>query len=322
MRAILALATILVLLGVSAAGALYGLMAYAKKDGPLQTEKLVLIESGTGVRAMATQLKNEGVIGEPYAFMAVVKLSGSGQSLKAGEYLFPAHISLNAAIDKIEKGDVYIRKVTVAEGLTSHDVAAIINAADAMTGQVAAPPEGSVMPDTYTYSRNDDRAKMLARMQTAMTNALDALWEKRAPNLPFTTKEQALALASVVEKETGIGAERARIAGVFVNRLRAGMRLQSDPTVIYAITKGQSKIERVLYAHLETDSPYNTYKYAGIPPGPICNPGVAAIEAVLNPETNDYLYFVADGTGGHVFARTMQEHEANVAKWRAVQKNR
>jgi UPF0755 protein len=271
---------------------------------------------------MAQQLGREGVISQPYAFMLFVKVTGVSSSLKAGEYQFDARVSLAQTVQKIADGDVYVRKVTIPEGLSAFDVAALINEAPEMRGVVEAPPEGSILPETYVYQGQDDRAEMLARMQTAMTRTIDELWAKRAANLPFDTKAQALALASVVEKETGIGAERARIAGVFVNRLRIGMRLQSDPTVIYAITKGASKIERVLYAHLETDSPYNTYKYAGIPPGPICNPGRAAIEAVLNPETNEFLYFVADGTGGHVFARSIDEHNANVAKWRAVQRAR
>lgn len=269
---------------------------------------------------MAFQLKREEITSQPYAFLAMVALFGVGGELKAGEYKFEANISLSDVIEKIVNGDVFVRKVTVPEGMSSFEVAALINAAAEMRGEAATPPEGSVLPETYVYQSQDDRAKMLAQMQAAMARTLDELWLKRAANLPFDTKEQALALASVVEKETGVGAERARIAGVFVNRLRLGMRLQSDPTVIYAITKGTSKIERVLYAHLETDSPYNTYRYAGIPAGPICNPGKAAIEAVLNPETHDFLYFVADGTGGHVFARGLDEHNANVAKWRAVQR--
>lgn len=320
MRIVFALATILVLLGAGLAGSSVYFSKYANGAGPLPAEKIVLIQSGTGVRAMAAQLAQESVIAQPYAFLLFVKLAGVAQDLKAGEYKFDAAVPLAKVVEKIAKGDVYIRKVTIPEGLTSYEAAALVNAAEGMRGEIAVPPEGSILPNTYVYQGQDERTKMLAQMQDAMTQTIDELWEKRAANLPFTTKEQALALASVVEKETGIGAERARIAGVFVNRLRIGMRLQSDPTVIYAVTKGKEKLERVLYAHLEIDSPYNTYKYAGIPPAPICNPGRAAIEAVLNPEVNDFLYFVADGTGGHVFARSMDEHNANVAKWRAVQR--
>ncbi len=320
MRFILTLATILVLLGVGGAAAIHQFTQYIEAPGPLAVEKIVFIAPGTGVRAMAAQLQAENVIAQPYAFLALVKLSDKALKLQAGEYQFSARISLSRVVSKIGSGDVFARKVTVAEGLTSFDVINILNGADSMQGQVAIPPEGSVLPNTYAYIREDDRAKILTQMQKAMTETLAELWQKRAAGLPFTTKEEALALASVVEKETGIGAERARIAGVFINRLKIGMRLQSDPTVIYAITKGQGKIERVLYEHLEKDSPFNTYKYAGIPPSPICNPGAAAIEATLNPESHDFLYFVADGTGGHVFAKTVQEHNANVVKWRAVQR--
>lgn len=320
MRFLLTLAALVILLGAGVAAGLYQLSEYSHKAGPLPAEKIVFIAPGTGVRAMAAQLQAEGVVAQPYAFLALVKILGNTQKLQAGEYAFDAHVPLAEVLDKISKGDVFARKVTIAEGLSSFDVAAIINATDGLSGEVTPPPEGSVLPDTYAFIRNDDRGRIVRQMQAAMVKTLDALWERRAANLPFTTKEQALALASVVEKETGIASERARIAGVFVNRLRLGMRLQSDPTVIYAVTQGRSKLDRVLYQHLETDSPYNTYKYAGIPPAPICNPGRAAIEAVLNPEVNDYLYFVADGTGGHVFARSMAEHNANVVKWRAVQR--
>lgn len=322
MRFLFTLAALLAIIGVGVAGGLYALSLYAGKVGPLQAEKLVFIAPGTGVRAMAVQLEAEGVIAEPYAFMLLVKLSGAAQRLKAGEYVFNPQVSLNAVVSKIEAGDVYVRKVTIAEGLTSHDAAVIINAADMMTGVAIPPPDGSILPETYTYQRGTGRQTLVEQMQAAMTKTIDTLWEKRAANLPFKTKEEAIALASIVEKETGVMAERARIAGVFVNRLRLGMRLQSDPTVIYAITKGKAKIERVLYVHLDVDSPFNTYKYAGIPPAPICNPGRAAIEAVLNPEAHDFIYFVADGSGGHVFARTLDEHNANVAKWRAVQRSR
>jgi len=304
-----------------AAGGFFWFVNYARAPGPLAADKIVFIAPGSGVRVMAEQLKAEGVIAQPYAFMAVARIMDVGGKLKAGEYAVPAHISVTALVGKMAKGEVFARKITIPEGLNGIEIAAIINAADVMTGTIATPPpEGSVLPDTYAYIRNDDRNKILGHAQAAMAAMLDTLWAARAPNLPFTTKEQALALASVVEKETGIASERQRIAGVFVNRLRIGMKLQSDPTVIYAVTKGAYKLDRVLYEHLETDSPYNTYKYAGIPPSPICNPGRAAIAAVLNPEVNDYLYFVADGTGGHVFASTAKEHEANVAKWRVIQR--
>lgn len=321
MRALLVLAALVLLMGVAAFGGIKWFGNYLDAPGPLQQEKIVFIAPGTGVRAMAEQLKSESVITEPYAFLAAVKLWDIGTKMKAGEYELQPGITLRQVIGKLASGDVFRRDVTIPEGLWSSEIAALLNNTEAMTGTIASPPpEGSVLPETYAYIRNDDRNELLAQAQAAMTRTLDELWEKRAAGLPFATKEEALVLASIVEKETGIASERARIAGVFVNRLRKNMMLQSDPTVIYAVTRGASKLERVLYEHLETDSPYNTYKNTGLPPAPIANPGRAAIEATLNPETNDFLYFVADGTGGHVFARTIEEHTANVAKWRAVQR--
>lgn len=320
MRALFKLAALLIIAGGAAYFCLIQFSQYLDRQGPLPAEKIIFIAPGTGVRAMADQLQAEGVIAEPYAFLAAVKLWNVSGKLQAGEYQLPAQVSLRQVVGKLAKGEVYRRTVTIPEGLWSSEVAAILNSADSMTGSISAPAEGSVLPETYAYIRNDDRSKILAQAQRAMTKTLDELWEKRAPGLPINSKEEALILASIVEKETGIASERPRIAGVYINRLRKNMLLQSDPTVIYAVTKGAYKLDRVLYAHLETDSPYNTYKYTGLPPAPICNPGRDAIAAVLNPETNAFLYFVADGSGGHVFAQTMDEHEANVLKWRAIQK--
>jgi UPF0755 protein len=320
MKALFKFTALLILLGLAAYAGLFCFARYLDLPGPNPETKIVFIAPGTGVRAMAQQLKDENIIRQPYAFLAAVQLWNIKGKLQAGEYEMPMGVTLRGVIGKIANGDVYARAVTIPEGLWSSEIAAIINNVDSMTGNVAAPPEGSVLPETYAYIRNMDRNKLLADAQDAMAKTLDTLWQGREANLPFDSKEQALVLASIVEKETGIASERPRIAGVYINRLRKGMMLQSDPTVIYAVTKGTAKLERVLYQHLETDSPYNTYKYIGLPPGPICNPGRAAIEAVLHPEVNDYLYFVADGTGGHVFATTIADHTANVAKWRAVQR--
>lgn len=320
MRALLWIAALVIAASVSVYFGLTLFSKYLDQPGPLPAQKIVFVAPGTGVRVMADQLQAEGVVAQPYAFLAAVKLWNVTGKLQAGEYQMPAQISLRQVIGKLAKGDVYRRQVTIPEGLWASEVATILNNADSMTGSVPVPVEGSILPETYAYIRGDDRNKVLVQAQRAMTQTLDELWEKRAPGLPFTTKEEALTLASIVEKETRVPAERARVAGVYINRLRKNMRLQSDPTVIYAITKGGYKLDRVLYEHLEADSPYNTYKNTGLPPGPICSPGRAAIEATLNPETNEFLYFVADGTGGHIFAKTMDEHEANVIKWRAIQK--
>lgn len=321
MRFFVTLCVLLLVIGGAAGAGLKYFARYVDQPGPLMEQKIVFIAPGTGTRAMAEQLQREHVIEESYAFLAGVKLWGYAGKLQAGEYDMIPGISLRNVVGKIAQGDVYARNVTIPEGLTSVDIMKIINAADAMSGTIAAPPaEGSVMPETYAYIRNDDRNKLLSEAQRSMSDTVQDLWEKRTGGLPFTTSDEALVLASIVEKETRIPAERAKVAGVYINRLRKGMLLQSDPTVIYAVTKGNGKLDRVLYEHLAIDSPYNTYKYPGLPPTPICSPGRAAIEAVMQPEASDYLYFVADGQGGHIFAKDMAEHEANVAKYRAVQR--
>lgn len=292
--------------------------------GPLSEAKYVLIERGQGVSAIAKTLEQENVISNDLLFKAAARLSQ--KSLKAGEYEFSAHVSMTAVMKKLSDGDVFDRKITIPEGLTSHQIVKILNKQEELSGEIKSiPAEGSLLPDTYHFIKGEPRDKKIQEMKAAMTKTIDELWEGRAQDLSIKTKEEAIILASIVEKETGVGEERARIAGVFVNRLNKGIALQTDPTVIYAITKGNMKDDgkgplgrRLLRKDLKIDSPYNTYKNAGLPPGPICNPGRAAIAATLNPEKNDYIFFVADGTGGHVFAKTLAEHNANVAKWRKV----
>ncbi|HEY8963599.1 MAG TPA: endolytic transglycosylase MltG, partial [Alphaproteobacteria bacterium] len=319
MRFLLTLVVVLLLGAVAAGVGLKFVQAQITAPGPLAQNTVVFIAPGTGVRAMGTQLQSAGVITQDKLFLGVVALRGIQGRLQAGEYEFPAQIPLAGVIEKMVSGDVLRRMVTIPEGLSSFEAAAIINAAPEMEGTIEPPAEGSILPETYSYIRGDARAKILRQMQAAMTKTLDTLWANRSVDLPIKSKEEALTLASIVEKETRIAAERPRVAGVYINRLNKGMLLQSDPTVIYAITKGASKIDRVLYAHLEIDSPYNTYKNIGLPPGPIANPGAASIAAVLKPEKNDFLYFVADGTGAHIFATNATDHEANVVKWRGVQ---
>lgn len=318
--------TLLVLL--AAGGFFYGYSAWSG-PGPLTETKTVLIARGAGVNSIAETLQREGVIDSAQVFKIAARITGEQGRLKAGEYEFPAAIPMREAMAKIVAGDVILRRITIPEGWTSWQIVQALNAAPHLTGTIAAiPGEGTLLPDTYLHDSETDRASLLADMATAMTNTVQSLWPQRQDGLPFSTMEEAVTLASIVEKETGIAAERARIAGVFVNRLRAGMPLQTDPTVIYALTKGEIKDEgqgplgrRLLKKDLlETDSPYNTYKYPGLPPGPIANPGREAIEAVLHPEDHAYFYFVADGTGGHIFAATLAEHNANVAKWRKIRK--
>ena len=290
--------------------------------GPLKAPVILVIEKGAGVPAIGAQLADAGVIETDLDLIVAARLTGRSRGLKAGEYEFPSAISLSGVFDLLESGRTVIHRLTVPEGLTSTQVVELVRAEPALAGEAGTvPPEGSLLPETYNFSRNDGRAAMLARMTADMKRTLGELWEKRAPGLPVATPEQAVILASIVEKETGIAAERPRVAGVFLNRLRIGMRLQSDPTIIYAIAGGKGPLERDLTrADLALESPYNTYVVAGLPPGPIANPGRASLAAVLNPEQNNYLYFVADGSGGHAFAATLEEHNRNVTRWRALQK--
>ncbi|MDB5478561.1 MAG: protein YceG like protein, partial [Alphaproteobacteria bacterium] len=244
-------------------------------------------------------------------------------SIKAGEYGIPAHASMQQIIDILHSGRIIQRNVTLAEGLTVKQTLILIANNIYLTGDVTqVPAEGTLLPDTYNFLRGATRDSIVKRMQEAQQKFMTGLWEKRDLALPLKTPEEAVTLASIVEKETGVGTERARIAGLFYNRLKIGMPLQSDPTVVYVITDGLGHMggKRLYSKNLEVESPYNTYRNNGLPPGPIANPGRAALEAVFHPEAHEYLYFVANGTGGHVFARTLDEHNANVAKWREIRK--
>lgn len=311
-----------------AVGFYYGYGAWTG-PGPLTGDKSIVIARGSGVSSIADTLQSEGIIKSALVFKLAVKVSGKESQLKAGEYAFPAAITTREALSKIVAGDIVQRKITLPEGWTSWQIVQSLNANANLTGEISSiPAEGSLLPETYLYEKDASREKIIADMKAAMDKTIQELWPAREEGLPFDTIEQAITLASIVEKETGVASERATIAGVFVNRLRRGMPLQTDPTVIYALTKGQIQDEgkgplgrRLLKKDLdETDSRYNTYKYPGLPPGPIANPGRAAIQAVLHPEKNDYLYFVADGTGGHVFSKTLDEHSSNAAKWRQIRK--
>lgn len=297
--------------------------------GPLSAPKEIIITRGTGVSVMAEQLQKEDVIKSGLIFKIAARVLGKQSSLKAGEYSFDAQITTREVLDRIARGEVIDRKVTIPEGQTSWQIVEILKAVPELSGDIKAiPEEGSLLPETYHYTRDMARTELITKMQTDMRKAINTLWPERAPDLPFTTQKEALILASIVEKETGVAAERAKIAGVFINRLRRGIPLQTDPTVIYAITKGVVKEtgmgplgRRLLKDDLVgTDSPYNTYKYPGLPPGPIANPGQAAIAAVLHPEQHDYIFFVADGSGGHLFSKTLEEHLRNAAQWRQIRK--
>jgi UPF0755 protein len=316
------------LLVVVAAAAAYGgwlwLVARMEAPGPATEEVVVLLERGQGLRAIATTLEREGVIDDAVVFQIGARLMGRDRRLQAGEYAFAPGVSALGVLELLESGRTYRRRFTVQEGLTVQEVFRALEAEPHLSGELPElPPEGTLLPETYFYTRGDARAELVARMRESMRETLEELWEQRQDGLPFETPEEAVVLASIVEKETGVGEERAKVAGVFVNRLRRGMRLQSDPTTIYALTEGSGPLGRPLTrADLETPSPYNTYHVAGLPPAPIANPGRASREATLDPAEVPYYYFVADGSGGHAFARTLDEHNRNVRRWRQIQRNR
>ncbi len=296
---------------------LYGIDRF-EQPGPLEADTIVLIPRGAGVDTISHRLEDAGVIDDRIIFRVGVWLSGATRDLQAGEYLFLIGTSMRGAMEVLRAGKPFTRRLTIAEGLTSAEAAVMVNDAEALDGERAEVPlEGSLLPETYHYVRGDQRADLIRRMQRALNETVAELWPKRAPSLPIRDEREAIILASIVEKETGVPEERPLVASVFVNRLRAGMRLQSDPTVAYGITGGSGPLGRPLTRQdLQTPSTYNTYLNDGLPPGPISNPGRAAIEAVLNPAQTDYLYFVANGDGGHVFAKTLDEHNRNVEQWR------
>ncbi len=288
--------------------------------GPLREAKIVVLEEGLGAWAIADRLAEEGVVYDANVFAVGTWLEGRDKSLKAGEYEFEALASPRDVLAALTTGGTLIRRLTVPEGLTSAQVIERLAAAEGLTGEIEAiPPTGSLLPETYHYSHGVARAALVQQMEEGMKAALEELWPARDPDILIETPEEALVLASIVEKETSVAEERALVAGVFMNRLRKKMRLQSDPTVIYAVTDGTMKLgRRLTRADLKTESPYNTYIHKGLPPKPIANPGRDAIAAVLNPAKTDALFFVADGSGGHAFAETLEEHNRNVARWRKI----
>jgi UPF0755 protein len=318
MRWLRALAAILIIVGIAAGGGYLWLDHRYTRPGPAGAETVVDVARG-GLREVAAQLVAARVIAQPLIFEAGVRVFAGERPLRAGEYAFPAGASMAEVALQLQEGRVLVHRLTIPEGLTVAQVMALVAAEPALAGPMPPPPpEGRVLPETYNFVKGDTRAALVERMTDAMGRMLAELMPTIAPGLPYSTEDEVLNLASIVEKETGVPAERPRVAGLFVNRLRKGMRLQSDPTVIYGITSGKGPLDRELTrADLERASPYNTYLIAGLPPGPIANPGRASIEAVLNPLATDELYFVADGTGGHAFAKTLTEHNANVRRWRA-----
>ena len=292
--------------------------------GPVPDRAIVLIEKGAGLSTIAGQLEREGLVTSALMFRAGVQLAGNASALKAGEYEIPRHASMRQIMRILVDGKPILWPVTIFEGMTSWEAVDILKQQPFLTGSVpVVPAEGTLLPETYLVTRGTSRQEVVDRARKAQDELVKRLWPQRQENLPFDTLSEALVLASIVEKETGQGHERAKAASVFINRLERGMRLQSDPTIIYGITKGQGPLgRRIRRSEIDAVTPYNTYRIDGLPPTPICNPGAAAIEAVLNPADTDYLFFVANGTGGHAFARTNREHERNVRQWREIQRER
>jgi UPF0755 protein len=286
--------------------------------GRLARDTAFIVPDGSSLGTVAAKLEKEGAIGSARAFRLRARLFGRGTPIKAGEFLLPKGAS-QAQILKVLQGDDILRRlVSVPEGMPSIMVYDRLMAQPYLTGAIQVPPEGSILPDSYDFQRGEARQAILGRMQAAMQAELKESWARRAPGLVVKTPQEALTLASIVEKETGKPAERQMVAGLYSNRLRQGMMLQADPTIIYPITKGKPLGRRIRQSEIQAVNGYNTYAMLGLPQGPITNPGRASIEAVLHPAKTDALYMVADGTGGHAFAATLEQHNANVAKWFAI----
>lgn len=286
-------------------------------------ETIILLPRGTGLNRIAETLEEQGVIGNSLIFRAGVMYYGKASALKAGEYAIPSGASPRRVMEILIEGKAIVYKLTLPEGLTTAMALELVAKHASLLGEVTkVPTEGALLPETYVFNRGTSRDALIERMETDHTAVLDELWQKRAPNLPISSKEEAVALASIVEKETGVASERPRVAAVFVNRLRLGMRLQSDPTIIYGLTKGVPLGRGIRQSELDKATPYNTYVINGLPPTPIANPGREALAAVLNPAQTNDLYFVADGTGGHAFASSLSDHDKNVQNWRQIERQR
>jgi peptidoglycan lytic transglycosylase G len=316
-----AIFTALIVVAIAVSAGLFIGKQRFEAPGPLAEDKLVNIPRGLGIRDIADLLQREGVLDQPYVFMGSVIVLKARGDLKYGEYQFNKQASVADVVDTITEGKVVQHGITVPEGLTSEQIVARLLESDSLTGQIKEiPREGTLLPETYKFTRGMSREQIIQRMQQAHRRVLQEVWERRMPDLPIKTPEQLVTLASIVEKETGRPDERTRVAAVFVNRLKVRMRLQSDPTIIYGLTGGKGSLGRpILRSEIDQPTPYNTYVVDGLPPGPIANPGRASLEAAANPARTKELYFVADGTGGHVFSDNYAEHQKNVARLRGIE---
>ena len=318
-----AIFTVLIVVAVAVGGGVYIGKQRFEAPGPLSEDKVVNIPRGLGIRDIAALLQKEGVIDQPYVFIGGVTVLKARGGLKYGEYKFSKNASLADVVNTIVENKVVQHALTIPEGLTSEQIVARLLENDALSGQIKEiPREGTLLPETYKFARGTAREQIIQRMNQAHRHLLQEIWEHRMPDLPVKTPEQLVTLASIVEKETGKPEERSRVAAVFVNRLKNKMRLQSDPTIIYGLTGGKGSLGRpILKSEIEQPTPYNTYVIDGLPPGPIANPGRASLEAAANPARTKDLYFVADGSGGHVFSESYEQHQKNVARLRVIEKN-
>jgi UPF0755 protein len=311
---------------IAAAGGLFAFVQYGYIDrqGPLAADKTIILKRGTGAEAIIDALAQQGVINHPLIFKAAVVANATAHRFKAGEYFFPAGITPREVMTVLAEGRVVVRKITVPEGLTVREISKMLMDEPALEGAIKPVAEGWLLPETYHFTYGDKRQEVMNRMYAAMQMTLNKAWARRKEGLPLNTPLQALTLASIVEKETGIPQERPRVAAVFINRLKKGMALQSDPTVAYAIEakKGAPMGRALMLTDLKFDSPYNTYLVKGLPPAPIANPGKAAIEGTLNPPDTNELYFVATGNGGHHFSATLKQHNKHVQGYRQVRKSK
>jgi len=310
-----------VLVALAAGVALFVGKQRFEAAGPLPADRIVNIPRGSGMRDIADILSREGVIDQSWLFIGGVLVLKAREDLKAGEYEFKAYSSMRDVVATIVEGKVVAHQVGLPEGLTSQQIVVRLLQDDVLAGDIKEiPREGSLLPDTYNFARGITREQMIQRMQQAQQRLLREAWDHRSPDLPLKTPEQLVVLASLVEKETGKPDERSRVAAVFVNRLKQKMRLQSDPTIIYGLVGGKGTLGRpIMKSEIEQPTPYNTYVIDGLPPGPIANPGRASLEAAANPARTRELYFVADGTGGHVFAETYEQHQRNVTRLRSIE---
>ncbi|MDF2368096.1 endolytic transglycosylase MltG [Sneathiella sp.] len=318
------LIALIIVAGLVLGGALgYGWHLF-KSPGPLETETVYLLEKGTGLRALAADLEKNTIINNNLAFVFGVRLKENAARLQAGEYLVPAGISGMDLMALFVSGKVIERRLTIPEGLQSREIKALVEAAPGLAGEITREmPEGAFLPETYQYRLGDSRDELIGRMAAAMQGAIASVIATTPLPKEIKSPEELVILASIVEKETAVPEERPRVAGVFLNRLRKGMMLQSDPTVVYGVTLGTRDLGRPLSKKdLATPTAYNTYQMMGLPKGPIANPGLESLSAVLQPEETKFLYFVADGTGGHAFSTTLDGHNDNVRKWRKLNKNK